>query len=267
MSFFRNRRFTAASLAVMLGYFALFGTLFLLSQLLQFVLGYSALAAGIRLLPFALAMAVFSPISVKLVQYAGTKVVVVVGMTSLSGGLLRLASLGTGDRYSAYLPAMLVMGAGVALTWAPTTEAIMGSLPPSKAGVGSAINDTVREVGGALGVAVLGSLVAGRYSSAMTEASRALPAPVGDVTRDSLGGAVTVAQQLGGQTGQALVSAGRAAFLDGFGLALTVAAIVALLGAGLAAAWLPARAGTVDEPLDQTSIDLGGLVELDGVAV
>ena len=266
LSFFKNRRFTAASLAVMLGYFALFGTLFLLSQLLQFVLGYSALAAGIRLLPFALAMAVFSPISVKLVQYFGTKVVVVVGMTSLSGGLLWLASLGTGDRYGAYLPAMVVMGAGVALTWAPTTEAIMGSLPPSKAGVGSAINDTVREVGGALGVAVLGSLVAGRYSSAMTDASRALPAPVGDVTRDSLGGAVTVAQQLGGQTGQALVSAGRAAFLDGFGLALTVAAIVALLGAGLAAAWLPARAGTVDEPLDQASIDRGRLVEFDGVA-
>ena len=247
MSFFADRRFTAASLSVMLGYFALFGTLFLMSQVLQFVLGYSALAAGVRLLPFALSMAVFSPVSVKLAARIGTKVVVTTGMTMVAGGLLWIASLGLGEGYRAYLPGLIILGAGVALTWAPTTEAIMGSLPPSKAGVGSAVNDTVREVGGALGVAILGSLVAGRYSGAMSGATATLPAGAREAARDSLGGAVTVAQQLGGGTGRVLADAGRAAFLDGFGLAITVAAGVALAGAVLAARWLPARA--MDVPI------------------
>ncbi len=251
IDFFRNRRFTAASLSVMLAYFALFGTMFLLSQVLQFVLGYSSLAAGVRLLPFALAMVVVSPVSVQLVQWLGTKVVVTVGLTMAAAGLLWLAMADFGDTYQAFWPAMIVLGAGVALTWAPTTEAIMGSLPPAKAGVGSAVNDTVREVGGALGVAVLGSLVAGRYGHAMQAATEALPPEARHAARDSLGGAVTVAGQVGGQTGHAVLDAGRAAFLDGFGIAATVGAVVALAGALLAAKWLPAHVTAVegDEPL------------------
>lgn len=250
LDFFRNRRFTAASLSVVLAYFALFGTMFLLSQVLQFVLGYSSLAAGVRLLPFALAMVVVSPVSVKLVQVFGTKVIVSVGLTMAAGGLLWLASVEFGDTYRAFWPAMIVLGAGVALTWAPTTEAIMGSLPPAKAGVGSAVNDTVREVGGALGVAVLGSLVAGRYGRAMQATTEALPPEARHVARDSLGGAVSVAGQIGGETGRAVLDAGRAAFLDGFHLAVTVGAVVALAGAALAARWLPARVTTDDATVD-----------------
>ena len=253
MSFFADRRFTAASLSVMLGYFALFGTLFLMSQVLQFVLGYSALGSGVRLLPFAVSMVVFSPLSVKLASRIGTKFVVASGLTMVAGGLLWIASLGLADGYRAYLPGLIILGAGVALTWAPTTEAIMGSLPPSKAGVGSAVNDTVREVGGALGVAILGSLVAGRYSGAMGSVTAALPTGAREVARDSLGGAVSVAQQLGGDTGRVLADAGRAAFLDGFGLAVTVAAVVALAGAALAARWLPARAS--DAPVTEIAVD------------
>lgn len=255
INFFRNRRFTAASLSVVLAYFALFGTMFLLSQVLQFVLGYSSLAAGVRLLPFALAMVVVSPISVKLVHWFGTKVVVTVGLTMAAAGLLWLAAADFGDTYGAFWPAMIVLGAGVALTWAPTTEAIMGSLPPSKAGVGSAVNDTVREVGGALGVAVLGSLVAGRYGHAMEATTATLPPEARHAARDSLGGAVTVASEVGGQAGHVLLDAGRAAFLDGFHIAATVGAIVALAGALLAARWLPARVeadadACTDEALD-----------------
>jgi len=242
VTFFKNRRFTAASLGVMLGYFAMFGSLFLMSQLLQFVLGYSALGAGVRLLPFALSMAVFSTISTKLVDRFGTKLVVVAGMGIVAVGLLWAASLGTGSSYVDYLPGMLLMGTGIALTWAPTTEAIMGSLPAAKAGVGSAVNDTVREVGGALGVAVLGSVLASQYTGSIASTTETLPTEAAHTAGDSLGGAVVVAQQVGGQSGIAILDAARAAYVDGFGLALTIAAAVAAAGAAVAAIWLPARA-------------------------
>ena len=258
ISFFKNRRFTAASLGVMLGYFAMFGALFLMSQLLQFVLGYSALDAGIRLLPFALSMSVFATVSTKLVDRFGTKLVVVGGMGIVAVGLLWAASLGHGSTYFDYLPAMVLMGTGIALTWAPTTESIMGSLPAAKAGVGSAVNDTVREVGGALGVAVLGSVLASQYTGAVASSTAELPAEAGHVAGDSLGGAVVVAQQIGGSAGATLLDAAQAAYIDGFGLALTIAAFVAFAGAAVAAIWLPARAPEpVAEPVfDELNEDL-----------
>jgi EmrB/QacA subfamily drug resistance transporter len=242
VTFFKNPRFTAASLGVMLGYFAMFGSLFLMSQLLQFVLGYSALDAGVRLLPLALSMAVFSTVSTKLVDRFGTKLVVVAGMGLVAVGLLWLASVGSGSTYFEYLPGMLLMGTGIALTWAPTTESIMGSLPAAKAGVGSAVNDTVREVGGALGVAVLGSVLASQYTGAMSSSTAVLPDDAAHVAGDSLGGAVVVAQQVGGSNGAAILEAARAAYVDGFGVALTIAAVVAAAGAAVAAIWLPAHA-------------------------
>ena len=242
VTFFRNRRFSAASVGVMLGYFALFGSLFLMSQLLQFVLGFSAFDAGVRLLPFALSMCVFSTISTKLVDRFGTKVVVVAGMGILAGGLLWAASVGAGGTYVDYLPGMLLMGTGVALTWAPTTESIMGSVPAAKAGVGSAVNDTVREVGGALGVAVLGSVLASRYGGAIASTTASLPPEAAHTAGDSLGGAMLVAHQVGGPGGTAILEAARAAYVDGLGVALTVAAVVAAVGAAVAAIWLPARA-------------------------
>jgi EmrB/QacA subfamily drug resistance transporter len=254
VTFFKNARFTAASLGVMLGYFAMFGSLFLMSQLLQFVLGYSALGAGVRLLPFALAMAVFSTVSTKLVDWIGTKLVVVGGMGIVAVGLLWWAQLGSGSTYADYLPGMLLMGTGIALTWAPTTEAIMGSLPAAKAGVGSAVNDTVREVGGALGVAVLGSVLASQYSGAVGATTQSLPPEAAHTANDSLGGAVLVAQEVGGSAGGAILGAAQAAYVDGFGLALTIAAMVAAAGAAVAAIWLPARAGETHVVVDEAEI-------------
>ena len=241
VTFFKNPRFTAASVGVMLGYFALFGSLFLMSQLLQFVLGYSALDAGIRLLPFALSMSVFSTVSPKLVDRFGTKLVVVGGLGILAAGLLWEASAGLGSTYLDYLPGMVLMGIGVALTWAPTTESLMGSLPAAKAGVGSAVNDTVREIGGALGVAVLGSVVASRYTGALASTTAGLPAHPAHLAGDSLGGAVVVAHEIGGSSGAAILHTAQAAYIRGFGLALTIAATVAAAGAAVAAIWLPAR--------------------------
>jgi EmrB/QacA subfamily drug resistance transporter len=262
VSFFEDRRFTAASLAVMFGYFALFGSLFLMSQLLQFVLGYSPLGAGVRLLPFALSMAVISIVSTKLVDRFGTKIVVVAGLGTLALGLLWVAGCGAGSTYADYLPGMLLMGIGVALTWAPATESIMGSVPAAKAGVGSAVNDTVREIGGALGVAVLGSVLASQYSGAMTTTTASLPPEAGHVAGGSLGGTVLVAQQVGGSAGAAILDAGRAAYLDGFAPALVVAAVVAAAGAAMAALWLPARAEAIDPDVEGAALD----VELEVVA-
>jgi MFS transporter, DHA2 family, multidrug resistance protein len=169
-----------------------------------------------------------------------------------------MASLGTGSTYVDYLPGMLLMGTGIALTWAPTTESIMGSLPAAKAGVGSAVNDTVREVGGALGVAVLGSVLASQYTGAISSTTATLPANASHAATDSLGGAVVVAQQIGGTTGASLLEAARAAYLDGFGLALTIAAVVAAAGAAVAAIWLPAYAD--DAVMDDAEAEEPALV-------
>jgi EmrB/QacA subfamily drug resistance transporter len=262
MAFFRNRRFSAASLGVMFGYFAMFGAMFLLTQLLQLVLGYSPLEAGVRILPFALTMAVFATVSAKLVEFVGTKLVVTTGMALVAGGLLWAASIGTGGSYGDYLPAMIVMGTGIALTWAPTTESIMGSLPPAKAGIGSAVNDTVREVGGALGVAVLGSVLASQYASTIASSTTGLPRPAAEAVGDSLGGAVVTARNIGGQAGAALLDSARAAWVNGFGVAMTVAAAVAAAGAAIAAIWLPARATDAVEPVAPTSVDADLELEL-----
>jgi hypothetical protein len=135
----------------------------------------------------------------------------------------------------------------------------MGSLPPEKAGIGSAVNDTVREVGGALGVAVLGSILASQYTSAVGPATEGLPPAGAETAGDSLGGAVVVAQQAGGSAGAALLDAARTAWVDGFSLALMVAAGVAAAGALVAAIWLPARSADAVEPeteVDQDALEL-----------
>jgi hypothetical protein len=132
------------------------------------------------------------------------------------------------------------MGFGMGMTMAPATDSIMGSLPLAKAGVGSAMNDTTRQVGGALGVAVLGSVLASTYSAAMTPLVTALPPPAAELALDSVGGAGRVAAEIG-EAGAALVRAAASAFVDGMGNAALVAAGVALAGAVVSAVFLPSR--------------------------
>jgi len=154
---FRNMRFTAASLAITLGFFALFGFIFLVTQYLQLVKGYSALQAGVRTLPFAIAMVVAAVSSPKVVQRIGTKVVVAAGLALMAGGFAIASTNDASTSYSVIASAMVLMGFGLGSAAAPATESILASLPREKAGVGSAVNDTTREVGGTLGVAVLGA--------------------------------------------------------------------------------------------------------------
>ena len=132
------------------------------------------------------------------------------------------------------------MGLGMGATMAPATDSIMGSLPLAKAGVGSAMNDTTRMVGGALGVAVIGSVLSSSYGDAMAPAVAGLPAPVAAAASDSVGAALSVAERIGPQAND-LILAARSSFVESMGDAVLVAAGVALLGAIVAFLFLPAR--------------------------
>jgi EmrB/QacA subfamily drug resistance transporter len=253
---FRNPRFSAASGAITIIAFALFGFIFMATQYLQFILGYSALEAGVRTLPFAAAVMVTAPVSSKLVERFGTKAVVVAGLLAFAGGMAVVAGTSTGSTYGRVFLAMVLMGGGMGLAQAPATESIMGALPREKAGVGSAVNDTTRELGGALGVAVIGSVLSSLYDGRLAErAGTSVPAPALDAAKESVGSALVVANQVGGDPGGSLAAAARDAFVHGFTQASMVTAAVAVVGALVALRWLPARAESVDEATDERSED------------
>ena len=235
---FENPRFTAASSTIMVLFFALFGFLFLSTQYLQFVLGYSPSAAGVRILPYAGAMIVCAPLSSWLVRLLGTKRVVTTGMLLFATGLAVAATVTTGTGYMRLGIALLLMGAGMGLAGAPATESIMGSLPPERANIGSAVNDTTRELGGALGVAIVGSITSSLYATQLSERlSDDVPAPVAAAARQSLGAGVQVTGSLGAD----VADAAREAFVHAMSRASIVAALVAALGAFIAWRYLPAR--------------------------
>ncbi|MCB1002628.1 MAG: MFS transporter [Acidimicrobiales bacterium] len=250
VGFFRNPRFSAASGAITMTFFAMFGTLFLFTQYMQFVLGYSPLATGARFIPMALVTMVVAPSSARIVERVGTKAVVATGLTMTSVALALGTFLTAGGGYLPLLGVLVVMAVGMGLTMAPATESIMGSLPLTKAGVGSAVNDTTRQVGGALGVAVMGSLLASAYGAKMADFLAGLPTAVPDAAasaiEDSVGAAVNVAAGLPGPAADALTGAARTAYVEAMGTSLWLAAGVALLGAIVALVALPARA-TVPE--------------------
>jgi hypothetical protein len=240
LKFFRNPRFSAASTGIATAFFALFGATFLLTQYMQFVMGFTPLEAGVRLLPFAGVILVMSPLSARIVEHIGTKVTVASGLTIAGIGMILMIGLEPSSSYGDLVWRMVLWAFGQALVMAPATESIMGSLPLAKAGVGSAVNDTTRQVGGALGVAIVGSVMASTYGSKIADFFAGTPAAgsgAEDVAKESLGGALAIADQLPG-----LGDVARAAFVDGMHVGVLVAGGVALLGALVAAIWLPARA-------------------------
>jgi EmrB/QacA subfamily drug resistance transporter len=235
---FTNRAFSAASGALALTFFALFGSLFVLTQYLQLVHGYSTLAAGIRALPFALAMGAVSPVSSVLAQRFGVRRIVPAGLALMAGGLWWLSNVTASTGYLHLAIAVVLMGGGMGLIMAPASESIMSALPQEQAGAGSAINDTVREVGGALGVAVVGSIVSAAYRSQLHLAG--LPAAVTRTARSSIAAADQVAAHAGPHAAM-VANAAHRAFASSMSDGLQVAAIFALAGA-IAAGWaLPTR--------------------------
>ena len=250
---FRKMRFTAASLAITLGFFALFGFIFLVTQYLQLVKGYSALEAGVRTLPFAFAMVVAAVTSPRIERRVGTKLVVAAGLTLMAAGFAIASTNDASTPYSVIATAMILMGFGLGSAAAPATESIMASLPAAKAGVGSAVNDTTREVGGTLGVAVLGSIMASVYGGRIVDALSGMPLPAGAraAAGDSLAAALHVAGSVGGSAGRGIALAAQDAFVHAFQIGSVVTGSVALAGALLALLFLPARSQE-QEPISIT---------------
>jgi EmrB/QacA subfamily drug resistance transporter len=231
---FRDARFTAASGTIMVLFFALFGFLFLSTQYLQFILGYGPSAAGVRVLPYAGAMILSAIVSSQLVARFGTKGVVTIGMALFSAGLAIAATVTTSTGYGRLAVALVFMGLGMGLAGAPATESIMSSLPPARANIGSAVNDTTRELGGALGVAIVGSIMSSLYTTKLTDA---LGHDVPAAARESIGAAV----QAGSTLRPEVADAAREAFVHAMSRASLVVAVVAALGAVIAWRSLPAH--------------------------
>jgi EmrB/QacA subfamily drug resistance transporter len=237
---FRDRRFSVASGGMALAFFAMFGSFFLVTQYLQLVRGYSALTAGLLLLPISLMMMVLAPRGPRLAARFGQNKVVAGGLASAATGLFVLANLDTGTPAAAIYGAFVPMVAGMAITMPSLTTLIMSTVPPGSAGVGSAMNDTTREMGGALGVAVLGSLLTTRYTGALGPALSGLPADAQATANTGLAGALDIARDLPSGAGPALADAARQAFVDGMGLAAGLAAAVVIATAAVAYRLLPA---------------------------
>lgn len=228
VSFFKSRRFSAAVGAMGLVMFALMGGLFLLTQYLQFSLGYTAFETGLRIAPIAAVLLVVAPLSSVVDRLVGTKPVVFAGMAIVALGFGLLTRVTVHDTYMDVLPAFLLIGLGTGLAFAPSTESVMGSLPVDQAGVGAATNGAALQTGGALGVGVLGSLLNTRYQNRLAPvlAHYKMPASILHLITGSLGGALAVSQKIGGVLGPELANFARRSFVSGLDLAVSVGAVV-----------------------------------------
>ncbi len=241
LRFFRNPRFSAGAGAIATAFFAMFGVIFVMTQYLQFVHGYTALQAGVRIAPFAIGMMAGAANSHRFVRKFGTGKVVASGLALLA---LMLASFAFWDLTTPYwviLVSIILMSFGMSNTMAPSTDAVMGAVPLAKAGVGSAMNDTTRMVGGALGVAIIGSIVNSIYSANMAAATAGLPSGMDASAGDSVGAALAIGGRIGGPQGQALAMAAKTEFVHAMSYAFFAAAGIALLGSILVLKFMPAR--------------------------
>ena len=227
MPYFRNRRFSTGSGVITFGFMVMFGFFFLITQYFQFVRGWSPLRAGVATLPFALTMIAVSPRSEGFVRRFGMNAVIGAGFASIAIGFVVLAAITPSTSYLIIVVGLVLLSAGMASTIAPATGAIMSSVPLNKAGIGSAVNDTTRELGGALGIAILGSIVASGYRTEFDASG--LPAEVEAVADESIGGAIGVARQIGGIEGAELIERAGVAFTNAINTAFYVSAAIAVV--------------------------------------
>jgi DHA2 family multidrug resistance protein-like MFS transporter len=236
LEFFKIRAFSTGTGIITVCFLVMFGFFFLVTQYFQFVKGYSPLRAGLATMPFALTMILVAPRSARLVARFGLNKVVACGFSLISAGFVLLSFVAPTTPYLVMVIGFVIMSAGMASSAAPGTGAIMSAVPMSKAGVGSAVNDTTRELGGALGIAISGSIVAASYRSHID--TSAVPEDVADIAGESIGGAVRSAAQLGGAQGAGLQRLAGEAFTNAFNTAMIVSAVIAAL-----AGFVLARAG------------------------
>ena len=246
ISLFRNARFTAASGSVTVAFFSLFGFIFLMTQYFQFLKGYSPLSAGVHLLPVATSVGIASVLGTRLAVRFGTKLVVASGLLFVASFYAWVSQLSATTSYGIIAAQMVLYGVGMGFTSAPATEAIMGVVSKDKAGVGSAVNDATRLLGGTLGVAVIGSVYASLYSARLTSTLPArVPQALARAAHESVGAALGVAGRLS-QAGQSVLAgdlhqAASGAFIHGLSAGCLVAGGVAIAGAIMAAALLPSQ--------------------------
>ncbi len=258
---FFNRRFSGGSVAVTAGFLTLFGFIFVITQYFQFIKDYSAFEAGVRLLPVAVSIAVASVLGPRLVERIGTTAVVAGGLAVFAAGLAWASTVDAATPYGQIAMQMLLLGGGLGLTFAPATEAIMGSLSADKAGVGSAVNDTTREFGGTLGVAIVGSVFASVYSSRVGSASAlaGLPVDVRSAMQRSMAVAHRVIEQSPAGRVAGIRDAVNHAFLDGLQVGSLICAGIALTAAIVVVVLLPARARQA--PAIDTTAELAEALE------
>jgi EmrB/QacA subfamily drug resistance transporter len=239
---FGNPAFSAAIAAVGIVFFAAMGAMFFTAFYLQTVRGYSPLRSGAMFLPFAGAQLVFAPRSAALVRRFGPKLVCTGGLILVAAALFAMAGLGAHTPMWVCCVIFGVQGMGMANVLPPATESVMATLPRERAGVGSAVSNTIRQVGGALGVAVLGSVLSARYRDGFAATAAHLPAVARQVATESIGGAHGVADRLG-VAGRGLIGPADTAFLNAMHVTALASAGVALIGVAVALVWLPRRSG------------------------
>lgn len=249
-------RFSTGALSISIAFFCLFGFIFLITQYFQFIKGYSTLSAGVHTLPFAIVAAIATPLGALLALKIGSRVVVGAGLAFMAAGLVVAAytSTPTANFWTVILAAEILLSLGLSLVTAPATEAVMGSLRPEQVGAGAAVNNTTRELGGTLGVAIFGSVFASIYGPKITSVFGRLPIPSGlkSASKDSVAVALAVAHRAPAVVRPVLTSTANDAFTSGLKVSCLVGAGVAIVGALVAVAFLPGRGqmhGTVGEML------------------
>jgi EmrB/QacA subfamily drug resistance transporter len=246
LALFRNPRFTAASASVTIAFFTLFGFIFLMTQYFQFIRGYGPLSTGVHLLPVATSVGIFSVLGTRLAVRVGTKAIVAGGLLAVTAFYAWVSAIGSTTSYGIIAAQMVIYGLGMGFTSAPATESIMGAVSRHKAGVGSAVNDATRLLGGTLGVAVIGSVYASLYGSRLDAGlPTRLPGALTHTAHQSVGAALSVANGLGaaGRPGLAATvqHAASTAFIHGLSVSCLVAGGVAAVGALMAAVLLPSQ--------------------------
>jgi MFS family permease len=258
LTFFADMRFTAANGSLVTASFGYTGLLFVLTQLLQFVHEYSPLQVGVRLVPLSILFTVMGFLAPRIADRVGDRRAVTMGLIGFACGLLTMTRLGVDRQYLLLLGGFVLVGFGYGSALAPATDAIMSSVPREKAGLASGTSNTTRQLGTAVGVAVVGSLTQSGYRSEIGRRIADLGLSDASVaaSKRSVGSALETAQNLGGTAGRALAEAARASFVHGMRVGLGVAAGVLFAGALVAWRFLPAQGvepGPDDGPRDFAS--------------
>ena len=248
MALFKNRAFSVSSLTLTLVFLAMSGVFFSMSQLMQLVMGYSALESSLLTIPLMLPMMFISPLVPSVVKKVGARTTITVGLVLVAVAFLAMATWTKDLTYWHLFFTMLVMMLGITFAMTPGTNILMASVPRNRSGMGSAMNDTTRELGSALGVAVLGAVLSAAYEKNVAEAASQFGGSVQEAIESSLAVAMTVAEKLGSAS-QSVIDAAMDAFMTGVSHAAIVASIIIFISAGIALFGLPKHAHKDDDTI------------------